>query len=76
MNKIFKRGVLTVVVVVMGVLIFALVSMAAERKWTCSRYYNGNYEGYTTFWANSYEEAMEKAREFWKNKTVHSIKCE
>ncbi len=58
------------------ILSLATAATAADRKWTCSRYYNGSYEGYTTFWASSYEDAMNKAREFWKNVTYHTIKCE
>jgi len=55
---------------------FASFAAAGEQKWSCSRYYNGSYEGFLTVWASSHSEAMSKAAEFYKNYTYTSIKCE
>lgn len=71
-----KKKMVTLVAAALMVASFASFAVAGEQKWTCSRYYNGNYEGYTTFWASSYSEAMAKATEFYKNYTYTSIKCE
>lgn len=75
MNRIRK---MVVALVAAALLTGSLASMAVagERKWSCSRYYHGSYEGYMTLWASSYDEAMSKAREFYKNYTYDSIKCE
>ena len=74
-----KRSLKICVALLLVVVLFAgiaSVSMAGEKKWSCSRYYKGEYQGYMTVWASSYEEAIQKACEFYKNYTYDSIKCE
>ncbi len=71
-----RKAAAVIMVGILMILSLAAVASAADRKWSCSRYYKGEYQGYMTVWASSYEEAMQKAREFYKDYTYDSIKCE
>lgn len=71
-----KKKIVLLVAAALMVAGLAAFAVAGEQKWSCSRYYNGNYEGYMTVWASSHSEAMAKAVEFYKSYTYTSIKCE
>ncbi|NVN99078.1 MAG: hypothetical protein HXX17_07105 [Geobacteraceae bacterium] len=70
-----KKSLVATLAAVM-IMSFASIAAAGEQKWTCSKYYHGEYTGYTTFWASSHSEAMSKATEFYKSYTYDHIKCE
>lgn len=75
MNRIRKMVVALVAAALLTSSLASLVT-AADKKWTCSRYVGGEYQSFMTVWASSYDEAMAKAREFYKDKKYDSIKCE
>lgn len=75
MNRM-KKMVLALVAAALLTGSLASLAAAGDQKWSCSRYYRGNYEGYLIIWASSHSEAMQKAAEFYKNYTYTSIKCE
>jgi ABC-type glycerol-3-phosphate transport system substrate-binding protein len=75
MNRI-KKVVVTMVAAALLTGSLASLAAAGDQKWNCSRYYNGEWTGWTAIWASSHDEAMAKAREFYKKYSYTSIKCE
>ncbi len=75
MNRV-KKMVVSLVAAALLTGSLASLAVAGEQKWACSRYYNGEWTGWVSIWASSHDEALAKAREFYKNYTYTSLKCE
>ena len=71
-----KKSVVALVAAALLVVSLASFAAAGDQKWACSRYYHGEWTGWTTIWASSHDEALQKAREFYKDYTYDSLKCE